>query len=187
MANNSAYKVPVVKDSLMKKIANYDVEAFNELYTITSAAVYGYAMSILKSSADAEEVLQEVFINIYQKIDSYRYKKKAMAWIFTITRNSALMKVRSNTKHQTRDIDNEYDIASATNIETQVENQVIVNEALSMLDDVDREIIVMHSMTYMKHKDIAVILNLPLSTVLSKYRRGLKKIRNYLEEMGYER
>lgn len=61
------------------------------------------------------------------------------------------------------------------------EDRIALQGAFSVLSDEERQIILLHANTGMKHREIAAIMKLPLSTVLSKYRRGLKKLRNYME------
>ena len=63
-------------------------------------------------------------------------------------------------------------------------DKVILQDALNTLDFEERQIVILHSLTGMKHREIAEILDLPTGTVLSKYNRSIKKLRRELEEKG---
>lgn len=180
-------KLLVVDDRLIKKVAKYDSVAFEQLYNQTSGAVFGLAMSILGNQVDAEDVVQETFISVYNNASKYKGRNKAMAWIFTIARNHSLMKIRERKRHNHIDLDTVYNLGEDSNIEESIYNENIVNMLLDTLKDDERQIVVMHAMSNMKHKDIAKILDLPLSTVLSKYKRSLEKLRKKMEVNEYEK
>jgi RNA polymerase sigma-70 factor (ECF subfamily) len=179
-------KLLTVSDKLMAKVAQYDVRAFEELYNQTSGAVFGLAMSLLKHQQDAEDVVQNTYITIYEKIEQYHPNKKAMAWIFTIARNHALMLLRQRSKNQHVDLDDVYDIGEEPTVEEDMYKEELVDTLLEHLNEEERQIVVMHAMSNLKHKEIATILDIPLSTVLSKYRRAIQKLRKVMEVNGYE-
>lgn len=181
------YITPKVSDRMIKKVANHNVECFEELYRLSSAAVFGLAVSIVGNRVDAEDVVQEVYINIYDKANQYQGGNKAMAWIFTITRNQSLMKIRDRNKRKHVNLDDVYDVGIDNNIEDEMYNENLINKILEILKEDERQIVVMHSMSNIKHKEIAVLMKLPLSTVLSKYNRALKKLKKELVVNGYEK
>ena len=170
----------------MKQVARYDKRAFEELYNKTSGAVFGYAMSIVGNRQDASDIVQDTYISIYEKIETYTPNGKAMAWIFTITRNHAYMLIREQSKHRHIDLDDVYDVGEDTTVLEDVHKERLVTSLLEHLGDDERQIVVMHAMSNMKHKDIAEILDMPLSTVLTKYRRSLKKLKTLMEVNEYE-
>ena len=97
-----------------------------------------------------------------------------MAWILTITKNLAYMKIRSNKK--------EVDI---TNIEFKTNDnydKILINYLLENLNDLERQIIVLHSLNGFKFHEIADILDLKLTTTLSKYHRAIKKLKELMKE-----
>jgi RNA polymerase sigma-70 factor (ECF subfamily) len=174
-----------VSDKLMNKIKAYDQEAFEFLYNKTSGAVFGLAMSILKNQEDAKDVVQNTYISIYEKIQSYHPDGKAMAWIFTIARNHSYMILRQKQKHAHIDLDEVYDVGVDSTIAEDMHKEKITTALLNELQEDEREIVVMHAMSNIKHKDIAEIMDLPISTVLSKYRRSLQKLRTMMEVNEY--
>lgn len=165
----------------IEKIAESDKEALALLYEKTHAAVYGFALSILKNRQDAEDVLHDTYIKIWNAADSYMPAGKPLAWIFTITRNLARMRLREQTRTMTvspEDWQSLFVDEPAVNHE----DRLVLAFLLGILSDEERQIVMLHTMTGMKHREIAEFLNLRLSTVLSKYNRALKKLRNALKE-----
>jgi RNA polymerase sigma-70 factor (ECF subfamily) len=181
------YISPKISDNLIKKIAAHNAESFERLYMLSSSAVYGLAYSIVGNQVDAEDVVQDVYLSVYEKAHQYKGGGKAMAWIFTITRNHALMIIRDRNKRQHVNLDDVYDVGIDHNIEEKIYNDKLIKVILETLNEDERQIVIMHSMSNIKHKEIADILEMPLSTVLSKYNRALKKLKKELVVNGYEK
>ena len=70
-------------------------QAFRKLHLATSSIVYGYALSILKNSADAEDVMHDAYIRAFNGAAAYQSRGKPLAWLLTIARNLSYNKVRS--------------------------------------------------------------------------------------------
>ncbi len=85
-------------EACILKVAQKSDIAFAKLYKLTSDAVYGFALSVLINTHDAEDVLQDCFINIYNAAPSYRPDGKPMAWILTITKSLCYQRLRKNSK-----------------------------------------------------------------------------------------
>jgi len=170
-----------VEDSLVLQIADGNKEALATLYTATSSAVYGFALSILKNPHAAEDIMQETYLHIYQNAYWYRPQGKPMAWIFTIVRNLALMKLRDEN---TREIPTDLALLPETSQDkTQASlDRMVLNAALKILSDEERQIVILFSVSGLKHREIAEILHLPISTELAKYHRALSKLKNHLQK-----
>lgn len=165
----------------LRRIARGHNEAIGDIYDITKAAVYGYILSILKNVQDAEDILQETYVKICLNADSYHAQGKPMAWIFTIARNLALMKLRSQNR-MTDIPEFEWEQLEAKNSEFRSEDRVVLMAALSKISEEEGQIVVLHAVGGMKHREIAEWLDMPLATVLSKYHRAIKKLQKILEE-----
>ncbi|MBQ0026922.1 MAG: RNA polymerase sigma factor [Lachnospiraceae bacterium] len=155
--------------------------ALEQLYLCTKDAIYGYALSILKNTHDAEDVLHDCYISIYQTAHSYVSARKPMAWIFTITRNLCLSKIRSRS-HFTEVPEEDWEWYLESNDQVSPEDRIVLEDCLRSLEDDEREILLLHVLSGMKHREIAELLKRPLSTILSKYHRALKKMRALLEK-----
>jgi len=168
-----------VLDKYIYRIAEGDKSSLGALYEDTKSAIYGFALSIVKNQADAEDILQDVYVQIYRGAKSYKSKGKPMAWMLTITRNLALMKIRAQNKAA---LLSDEELINVHNPSVTDEDRMVLQAILSDLNDEERHIVVLHSLTGLKHREIANLLEMPLSTVLSKYNRAIKKLKKILEE-----
>lgn len=157
-------------DYWLRRIVRGDRDALEELYKATSSAVYAYALSIVKNSTDAQDVTSDTFISIWHKADGYLSHGKPLAWIITIARNHALMLLRQQRRYiplQPYHMDKVID----------PEDSAMLKLCMEQLTDEERQIVVLHVTVGMTHRQIAQIMGLNISTVLSKYRRSLQKLR----------
>ena len=97
-----------------------------------------------------------------------------MAWLLTVARNLARSRLRQSGRQIELDEEAWNAIPAAV---PDVEERQLIRGALARLGTEEREIVLLHAVTGLKHREIAQLLELPLSTVLSKYHRGLKKLR----------
>lgn len=181
-ALQSEYGVPDPQqlEGLMAGLAAGDRESLAQLYHRTRAAVYGLALSILGSGHDAEDVTQDTYVTAWEKCHLYRPQGAPMAWLLTITRNLARMKLRD--RGRTQDLGEEqWHAIPAQSPSVTPEDRAVLEAALSILSDQERQIVMLHAAAGLKHREIAKLLELPLPTVLSKYRRALSKLKTKLE------
>ncbi|MBE5934214.1 MAG: RNA polymerase sigma factor [Lachnospiraceae bacterium] len=171
-------------DEYIEGVANRDKKSFEELYEMTKGSVYGYALSMLKNIEEAQDILHDVYLKIYENAHKYRSNGKPLAWIFTITRNEILMKLR---KQKTIvDIDELRDVLE-TNKRYTVEDKVILEMLFKEMSDIERNILLLHVVTGYKFHEIARFLRMPTPTVITKYNRLIKKIRKvHSKEHMYE-
>lgn len=166
-------------ENLIVRMAGGDGGAFRELYQQTSGLVYGFAMSILRNKHDAEDVMHDAFIKIYTSAVTYKPAGNPMAWILTIVRNLCYNRIRAGKVCE--DLSQYDDLISGPDDSEAVLDRMVLETAMKILDAEERQIVVLHAMTGFKHREIAEILDLPTGTVLSKYNRALKKLRNEIE------
>ncbi len=167
-------------EKLIKAIADGDNSAFGEFYTMTDRAVFGYALSILKNTHDAEDIMQETYIRIRSSAHMYESQNKAFAWIFTIVRNLCYMKLRTNKDWLFNSLE-DYEHLQSEHNETEVEDKLVLKSLLRILNEQERQIVTLHAMTGMKHREIAQIMELPLPTVLTKYARAIAKMKKEIK------
>ncbi len=168
-------------ESLIAAIAAGDRAAVGALYEETRSAVYGFALSILKNADDAQDVLQDTYVRVWTAAGSYSPMGKPMAWILTITRNLAMSVLRD--KGRTADIPEEAWLSlQADSPFESTDQRLVLNAAMRELSDEERQIVMLHAVSGLKHIEIAKLLTLPLPTVLSKYSRAKKKLQNLLKE-----
>ncbi len=167
-------------EAFIARCAKGDMEGLAALYEDSRGAVYGYALSVLGNVHDAEEITQDVFINICQSAGGYRARGNPMAWILTITRNLSLNRLKDRSR--TAPLEIETFEALADNPSVTQEDRLALRTMLSALGDEDRQIVALHAITGLKHREIASFLDMPLPTVLSRYNRAIKKLQKAWRE-----
>lgn len=175
----SEYSEAKVLESLLARIAKGDKEALGELYERTYAAVFGFAMSMASTPADAEDVLHDTYLAVYSSAESYTAKGKPMAWIMTIAKNLARMRMRKARRQL--DIADDWGRYLAAKSEVSSDERVLLQTAMKILSDDEQQIVMLHAVAGVKHREIAAILDMPTATVLSKYSRAIKKLRTVME------
>lgn len=168
-------------ENLILRMADGDKSAFTELYRQTSSAVYGFALSILRNKYDAEDVMHDAFIRIYTSAVTYKPAGKPLTWILTIVRNLCYSRIRAGKVCE--DI-SEYENLAGACADDSVD-RIVLEQAMQILEADERQIVVLHALTGLKHREIAEIIDAPVGTVLSKYNRALRKMRKELEGKGY--
>ncbi|SCY25445.1 RNA polymerase sigma-70 factor, ECF subfamily [Lachnospiraceae bacterium XPB1003] len=169
-----------ILDKDLRKLARGKSQALDEVYELTKGAVYGFILSILKNEEDSEDVMQDTYLKVCLNADQYRTQGKPMAWIMTIARNLALMKLRSQKRYA--DIpDYEWDAIADDNAEFGSEDRMVLKAALTNLNSEESQIVLLHAVSGLKHREIAEMLDMPLATVLSKYNRSIKKLQKMFE------
>lgn len=165
----------------LKRISRGNTDAIGEIYDLTKAGVYAFILSILKNPEDAEDVLQDTYIKICSSADMYTPQGKPMAWIFTIARNLCLMKLRKQSR-QVDIPDFEWEKIEDGNSAFNTEDKMVLEAAMSTITEEESQIVMMHAVSGIKHREIAEVLDMPLATVLSKYNRALKKLQKALSD-----
>ena len=102
-----------------------------------------------------------------------------MAWILTITRNLCLLKLRERKRMADIPPENWEPYLQACE-NASPEDRLILTECMKLLSDEERQIVILHAVAGFKHRETAKLLELPLSTVLSKYNRAMKKLKNHI-------
>jgi len=171
---------------LLARSSRGDESAFAELYDLTGAKVFGLARRVVRDPAQAEEVAQEAYLEIWRQ--SARFdpaRGSALAWMLTIVHRRAVDRVRSAESAQDRDRryaavgdGPEYDVvdeAVTANLE-----QARVRRALETLTDVQREAVTLAYYGGYTHREVSDLLGVPLGTVKTRMRDGLIRLRDTL-------
>lgn len=167
-------------DGLILKIASGDPDGMTQLYSRTRAAVYGLALSYLRNPADAEDVTQDTFVQVWNAAPDYKANGHAMAWLMTITKNMALGHLRAKQRETTLEPEQWEQLPDASSAVSE-DDKLLLDFLLRGLTEEECRIVTLHALTGLKHREIAELTGLSLPTVLSKYRRSLKKLNARLE------
>lgn len=167
-------------ERLLERVARGDTEALGTLYEKTRGAVYGLTLSLLKNAHDAQDATQDTFVKIWEAAGSYRSMGSPMAWMLTIARNLARIRLRQSARSGEL-TEAEWEAIPAEAPAVTAEDRAVLQEALGALEDAERQIVLLRASSGLKHREIAALLEMPLPTVLSKYHRALKKMKLQLE------
>ncbi len=159
----------------IKHLQNGDMTYFDSIYHSTSKLVYYTVFAILKDANLSEDLMQETYLKMLEKIHTFKKSVSVKSWITTIARNLALNEYNKRKREFKVDVTEDEIIFGSTNEDP--EKQLIVKEILSVLNDTERDIVIYHIVSDLKFKEISKILNIPLGTVTWKYTEALKKLR----------
>lgn len=168
-------------EELLAEVARGDKDALADLYRQTHHAVYGVALSICRNIQDAEDVAQEVYLRVYRHAERYTAAGRPIAWLSAIARNLARMRLRERNKVTLMEPE-EWSQLWEDRPAVTPEDRMVLAAVMGRLTDEERQIVAAHAVAGLKHREIARLLELPLSTVLSKYARALNKLRQALKE-----
>jgi RNA polymerase sigma-70 factor (ECF subfamily) len=168
-----------VIDGDILDIARGEPDAVRRLYEKTHKGLYGFILSITRNPHDAEDALQDTFLAIYRYAGDYKPKGKPLAWLYTVAKNAARMKLRAKGDHLS--LEEELHESEAFARIEDTEERLTLEAALTLLSEEERQIVLLHAVSGLKNREIATLLELPLNTVLSKYHRALKKLKSHIE------
>src|SRR6188768_1244755 len=172
---------------LLLRVADGDQDAFARLYDMLSPRAFGLILRVLVDRSQSEEVLQEVFLEVWQSADRFAPNKgQGRSWVLTIAHRRAVDRVRSAQASTDRDVRagfRDMDVAHdgvAEEVELRIEGQR-VSEALATLPDPQREAITLAYFGGYSQSEIAALVGAPLGTIKTRMRDGLSRLR---VEMG---
>lgn len=169
-----------IDEGWISRIAAGDMDALHCLYDAVGGNVYRFALSLVRDPHDAEDVLQDTFLRICRSAADYQPQGKPLAWIFTIARHLALDKRRE----QSRPLPQEEEAVDVSSV-ARTERRLLIHTLLNRLSQEDRQILILHVVVGMKHREIADTMGMPMSTVRSRYRRALNRLKSIAKEEGF--
>lgn len=170
-------------DQLLLAVGAGDREALGELYNRTRGAVYAAALAMIHDAAEAQDVTQDVYVQVWEKAGLYKSQGKPMSWLLAVTRN--LARTRTRWKGWFSELkETEWEAIPAQAPAVTPEDRQLLQEALAHLADGDRKVVLLHAVSGMHHREIANLLGIPLNTALSRYSRAIAKLRKTVK--GWE-
>lgn len=169
---------------LIALLKQRDQRAFSYLYDNYSGALYGIVLQILENTELANDVLQEVFINIWRKIETYDPAKgRLYTWMLNIARNASIDQLRSKNyqnSQKNQSIPENVDGLAGSSIQMSVDSIGLKK----MLEKLKMEQRVLIELAYFKgytHEEIAEMEDMPLGTVKTRIRNALIQLRTLLQ------
>ncbi|WP_314651557.1 ECF RNA polymerase sigma factor SigK [uncultured Microbacterium sp.] len=168
---------------LLVAVASGDQAAFAELYDTMSSRVLGLILRVLVNRSQSEEVLQEVFLEIWQSASRFAPNKgQGRTWIMTMAHRRAVDRVRSSQSSTDRDVKaglRDIGVAHdsvAEQVELSIEGERVAS-ALAGLPEAQREAIVLAYYGGYSQNEISALLGAPLGTIKTRMRDGLTRLR----------
>lgn len=171
------------QEDRIRAMGRGDREAFREFYQETARPVYSFILSLTKNPHEAEDLMQDTYVNLWTGAASYVPRGKPLAWVFTIARNLCYMRFRQQrmmSDMALEDLEGKEEGRVCQPIEQAADRRVLL-DALAQITREERQIVLLHAAAGMKHREVAEALELPLATVLSKYSRSMKKLQHILK------
>jgi RNA polymerase sigma-70 factor, ECF subfamily len=180
---------PVSADStiavqLIQQVANQDRDAFSQLYDRFSTLVFTLAIRMLKVRSDAEDLLQDVFVQVWRQAQNYSAQRGSPeAWIINIARSRAIDKIRSIRRSERSFVltDDPARAESSENVESSAadaEARLTMNSALANLPEAQRRVLELAYFDGLTQTEIAARLAEPLGTIKTRMRSGIQRLRD---------
>lgn len=172
---------------LMRRVQRGEEGALRELYDRLAGNVHALALRMLHDRGDAEEVVQDTFVAVYDHAARFEPGRGSVrAWVYTIARNEALMRLRRRRSRPARDADLDphepgSPLAAPPGGAGHVE-RIAVERCLARLEPDEAELLVGAFFDGYSHRELAERSGAPLGSVKSRIRRALLKLRAFLEE-----
>ena len=184
------------ESALIQRLKAGDQEALETLFNLYSAKLYNVAHRILGEVADTEEVIQDVFWTAYRKAKSFRGNSQFSTWLYRLTINAALGRIRRSKKnkeveyeeflpkfqqdghHLVRPVIDWSDTLEESYAKQEV--QQLLKEALDQLKPIDKSVVVLSDVEGMSDKEIAAALGLTVSAVKTRLHRSRLFLRGKL-------
>ena len=165
----------------MSLLKSRDAKAFSYLYDNYSGALLGIISQIIEDMDMSNDVLQDVFINIWRKIESYDpIKGRLFTWMLNIARNASIDVLRSRTYQNNRN-NQEISESFAGGFSTMNVDDIGLKKILQQLKAEHRVLIELSYFKGYTHEEISEIEDIPLGTVKTRIRNALLQLREYLK------
>lgn len=174
--------------ALIAKVAEGDPDAVAALYDATSRLIYGLILRILRNADTAEEVLLDVYTQLWRQAHLYHPERGSpLAWMTVIARSRAINRLRrgDNEQQLSDSIENASQVrsieGSPEDASVIAERSRLIRSAVAALSPEQREVIELAYYSGMSHSEIALKLGSPLGTVKTRIRLGMTRLRERLK------
>lgn len=179
--------VKAAKDyELTQAAANGNMMAFEEIYSRHHRRVYSICLRMLQNATEAEDLTQDVFIQLHRKIGSFRGDSAFTTWLHRLTVNQVLMHFRKrNVKFEKTTEEGETPIQIVPGTENQskmpVVDKIAIEDAIEQLPNGYRNVFVLHDVEGYEHEEVARILGCSVGTSKSQLHKARLKLRKLLQ------
>jgi len=173
-------------DENVRRAATGDVEAFEEVYEQHHRRVYSLCLRMTRDASEAEDLTQEVFIQLYRKLHTFRGDSSFTTWLHRLTVNVVLMYFRTSAKKRERTTEDGTTptqiVQGTTNpARMSVVDRIALDEAIRQLSPGYRAVFILHDVEGYEHEQIAEILGCAVGTSKSQLHKARLKLRQLLK------
>jgi RNA polymerase sigma-70 factor (ECF subfamily) len=178
-----------ISDNIIIEASEGNIESFESIYNAYSVFVYNVAFRVVHNVDEAQEVTQEVFLTVYRKLKSFKFKSSFKTWIYRITVNLAINHAKKRSKEQSRTFeydDNKEFNKSIDSVGGKIEREQqekVVSTLLAALNPDQRTCVVLRSLEGLSYQEIAESLNININTVRSRLKRARETLLALRKEM----
>ena len=143
---------------------------------------YRYAMRMLRNEQDAHDAAHDSMVKVLRSLDRYSDEWKFSTWVISITRNTCIDEIRKRKKRTFAEAPDTADTAPGPfEITSRRQRSDLVQDALSRLSPLYRDVLVLYHFEHLKYQEIADVLDLPIGTVMNRIFRARQKLRTEIE------
>ena len=175
----------IIRDELVERCKNGDAQSYEALYRQYSKAMYNTSLRIVNNTADAEDVLQEAFLDAFRSLHDFHYRSTFGAWLKKIVINKSINVLRTRKVNlvdmETTDLHavTEEETIDETDIQYRVEE---VKKTIRKLPDGYRTVLSLYLLEGYDHEEISQILNISHNTVRTQYVRAKQKLLSIIKQ-----
>jgi RNA polymerase sigma-70 factor, ECF subfamily len=172
-------------EQLLIHIAQRSEAALESFYDRHSGVVYALARKILRTTSDSEEVMQDVFVRVWNKASDFDPTRgTVLAWLMTIAHHVAVDAYRRNQLRQTIELDDAAinAVSHGQNLADVTLDRMLAADALALLEESDRQVLEALYFEGLSQSQLAARSGVPLGTLKSRSRNALQRLRAYFEE-----
>lgn len=180
--------------TIVEQASQGDLGAFEKVYRMTSGFVYNVALRMTHNPADAQEVVQDVFMSVYKNLKNFQFRSNFKTWIYRIAVNTAINRYRKFNKEERNRVD--YDKAvqvlpsasSADEEALQGEKEAKLQQWLGALSLEHKTCLILREIEGLSYQEMASVLSVPINTVRSRLKRARQALLESTrkELVGYE-
>jgi RNA polymerase sigma-70 factor (ECF subfamily) len=173
---------------LVRHTADRDEDAFEELYQRFSGPIFNYLLRLIHEQAVAEELLQEVFVSVWEGASRFRGQSRVSTWLFRIAHHRAVDWLR---KRRPALLEGDKQLLSDPDLEPEAETLEAwrvdqVQAALAQLSADHRAILELVFFQELSYREVARVIDCPVGTVKSRVSYAKRQLNGVLKRMGFE-
>src|SRR5256714_862442 len=177
---------------LTRAAAKGDMNAFEEIYTRHHRRVYSICLRMLQSTSEAEDLTQDVFIQLYRKVGSFRGDSAFTTWLHRMTVNQVLMHFRKRTvkfEKTTEEGETPDQVVSGTANpqKMRIVDKIALDNAIAQLPEGYKNVFVLHDVEGFEHEEVARILGCSVGTSKSQLHKARLKLQKLLKKKANPR